>query len=212
MGHPSIRQTVRNQLPWFSCPSDASGGKESNQQFFWDIPAGRGQPHATMNYKGVIGDTVVGSGVGNDPGPLGGEPIGSRPDCHNTVDCNGMIWRSNFYHPLQLKKVTDGASKTLMIGEGVIEQDYESAAYFSMSNWGTCGIPLNFWIENYSYENRGDFWAQSRGFKSQHPSGVQFAAADGSVHFISESIDHSEFRSKCTRDESDITTSYITGA
>jgi prepilin-type N-terminal cleavage/methylation domain-containing protein len=208
MGHASIRQTVRNQLPWFSCPSDASGGKESSQQFFWDIPAGRGQWHATMNYKGVIGDTVVGSGVNNDPGPFGGEPVGSRPDCHNTVDCNGMIWRSNFSYPLQLKEVTDGVSKTLMIGEGVVEQDYESAAYFGMSNWATCGIPLNHWIENYRYENRGEFWAQSRGFKSKHPNGVQFAAADGSVHFINESVDHSEFRSRCTRDENDTTATY----
>jgi prepilin-type N-terminal cleavage/methylation domain-containing protein len=211
MGHPSIRQVVRNQLPWFSCPSDGSGGKESNQQYFWDIPAGRGQWHATMNYKGVIGDTVVSDGENwNDPGPLGNEPIGSTPDCHNTVECNGMIWRSNFYHPLQLKEVTDGVSKTLMIGEGVIEQDYESAAYFSMSNWSTCGLPLNSWQDNYTYETRNNNfgWFLSRGFRSKHPGGVQFAAADGSVHFIRETVNHGEFRSMCTRDESDTTASY----
>jgi prepilin-type N-terminal cleavage/methylation domain-containing protein len=212
MGHPSIRQIVRNQLSWFWCPSDGSGGKESNQLFWWDIPVGRGQWHATMNYRGVMGDSVVGDGVGG-VGPFGGEPIGSEPDCHNTVDCNGMIWRANYYYPLRLKEVTDGTSKTLMIGESIIGQDFESAAYFAMSNWATCGMPINYWIEGYTYETRAAVtWPETRGFKSQHPGGAQFAAADGSVIFISEAIDHSELRSMCTRDEADTTTTYIEGA
>jgi prepilin-type N-terminal cleavage/methylation domain-containing protein len=209
MGHGSIRQVVRNQLSWFWCPSDGSGGKESNQLFWWDIPVNRGQWHATMNYRGVIGDSVVGDGVGSF-GPF--ESFGSKPDCHNTVDCNGMIWRANYYHPLRLKDVTDGVSKTLMIGESIIQQDFESAAYFAMSNWATCGMPINYWIEGYSYENRAAVtWPETRGFKSEHPGGVQFAAADASVHFISEAIDHSQFRSRCTRNEADTEASYIDG-
>ena len=39
MGHRSIRQIVTNQLPWFSCPSDPSGGRPSTQQYHWNIPA-----------------------------------------------------------------------------------------------------------------------------------------------------------------------------
>jgi prepilin-type N-terminal cleavage/methylation domain-containing protein/prepilin-type processing-associated H-X9-DG protein len=204
MGHPSIRQIVRKQLPWFWCPSDGSGGKESNQQYFWDIPAGRGQWHATMNYKGVIGDSVVGDGLGG-VGPFGGEPMGSEPDCHNTVDCNGLIWRSNYYYPLQLKEITDGTSKTLMIGEGIVEQDFESAAYFAMSNWATCGMPLNYWIENYTYETRGAAtWPETRGFKSMHPGGAQFVMADGSVQYIIEGIDQSVYRGLATRDGGEV--------
>ena len=49
---------------------------------------------------------------------------------------------------------------------------------------------------------------EARGFKSMHPGGVQFAMADGSVHFISETIDHSEYRSMCTRNESDSASTY----
>jgi prepilin-type N-terminal cleavage/methylation domain-containing protein len=208
MGHGSLRQLVRTQLPWFWCPSDTSGRRESNQQFWWDVPAGRGQWHAVTNYKGVMGDSVVGDGLGG-VGPFGGEPIGSTPDCHNTVDCNGFFWRANYYFPLELKEVTDGTSKTLMIGESIVEQDYHSAAYFADGTWASCGIPLNLWIENYRYEIKEQFWAQAHGFKSNHPGGSQFAAADGSVIFISQTIDHRQYRSMCTRDEDDSSTSYL---
>ena len=33
-------------------------------------------------------------------------------------------------------------------------------------------------------------WAVTWGFKSNHPGGVNFALADGSTHFVSETIDH----------------------
>jgi prepilin-type N-terminal cleavage/methylation domain-containing protein/prepilin-type processing-associated H-X9-DG protein len=212
MGHPSIRQVVSTQLPWFSCPSDPSGGRPSNQQYHWSVPEGNGQWHATINYRGCIGDTVVGEGLphgsGKDTGPF--PDFGSKPDCHNTIECNGLLWRANYFYPVSFRKVTDGTSKTIMIGESVVEQDYHSAAYFADGTWATCGIPLNHFIPNYTYANRHEYWMEARGFKSLHPGGVQFAMADGSVHFVAESIDHSEYRSMCTRDEDDSATTYNT--
>jgi prepilin-type N-terminal cleavage/methylation domain-containing protein len=200
MGHGSIRQTVTQQRPWFSCPSDISGGRSSTEQYHWNVPLDRGQLHATTNYKGVMGDSVVGDGLGG-AGPF--PNFGSQPDCHNTVECNGFFWRANYYHPLNFKSATDGTSNTLMIGESVVEQDYHSAAYFADGTWATCGIPLNFFIPNYTYANRHQFWMEARGFKSMHPGGVQFSLADGSVRLISETIDHAEYRSMCTRNEND---------
>jgi prepilin-type processing-associated H-X9-DG protein len=32
------------------------------------------------------------------------------------------------------------------------------------------------------------------GFKSQHPGGATFVFCDGSVHFISETIDHTAYQ------------------
>ncbi len=47
------------------------------------------------------------------------------------------------------------------------------------------GIPYNG--INYTTSNRVH---QSRGFYSTHPGGAQFALCDGSVRFISETIDY----------------------
>jgi prepilin-type N-terminal cleavage/methylation domain-containing protein len=206
MGHGSIRQIVATQLHWFWCPSDPSGGKSSTQQYWWNVPVDRGQAHATTNYKGVMGDSVVGDGLGG----MGPYPdLGSQPDCHNTVDCNGFFWRASYFHPIRFQGVTDGTSKTFMIGEGVVEQDYHSAAYFADGTWATCGFRLNHFIPNYTYEKRHDFYIEARGFKSMHPGGAQFATADGAVQFVSETIDHAEYRSLCTRNKGDSATTYL---
>jgi prepilin-type processing-associated H-X9-DG protein len=87
-----------------------------------------------------------------------------------------------------------------MIGEGVVSQDFHSAAYFSDGDWATCGIPLNFFVvPEPEVSNRQQWWQHGRGFKSMHPGGAQFVLADGSVHFINESIDHDTYRALATR-------------
>ena len=93
-----------------------------------------------------------------------------------------LFLRANYFTPINFKSATDGTSNTLMIGESVVEQDYHSAAYFADGTWATCGIPLNFFIPNYTYANRHEYWMEARGFKSMHSGGAQFAMADGSVH------------------------------
>ena len=37
-------------------------------------------------------------------------------------------------------------------------------------------------------------WAVTWGFKSNHPGGANFALVDGSVRFVSESIDHRTYQ------------------
>jgi prepilin-type processing-associated H-X9-DG protein len=39
-----------------------------------------------------------------------------------------------------------------------------------------------------------------RGFRSPHPGGVHFAFADGSVQFLSDSIEHLVYRAMSTKD------------
>ena len=41
-------------------------------------------------------------------------------------------------------------------------------------------------------------WVNTFAFKSRHPGGVQFAFVDGSVHFISQSIDLPTYRALAT--------------
>jgi prepilin-type N-terminal cleavage/methylation domain-containing protein/prepilin-type processing-associated H-X9-DG protein len=197
MGHPSFRAMLEQQLPWLSCPSDPSA-KASNEQWYWDIPPGNSKViTATTSYKGCIGDSVVGSGSGGDTGPF--PSFGSTPDCHNTAECNGLIWRVTYFNPLNVKKITDGNSKTFMVGESVVSQDYHSAAFFSDGSWASCGIPFNFFVPNPAYATKQNWWREARGFKSLHPGGAHFVMADGSVQFINESIDHLTYRALSTR-------------
>lgn len=198
MGHPSIRPMLEKQLSWLSCPSDPSA-VPSTEMWYWTF-SGR-VITATTSYKGSIGDSLLStdSVPGSTNSPFG-KDFGS-PDCHNTVDCNGLFYRNTAFRPVKLSKVTDGQSKTFMVGECVVEQDYHSAAFFSDGDWATCGVPFNYFIippdQNEVKVNR---WFEVRGFKSLHPGGAQFVMGDGSVHFVTDSISHDVYRGLATRD------------
>jgi prepilin-type processing-associated H-X9-DG protein len=141
---------------------------------------------------------------GQRPGTSAIPDFGSFPDCHNSAECNGILWRVSYFSPISIGKVPDGTSKTTLVGECVVEQDYHSAALFSDGDWATCGNPINFFIEPPEETViKVTRWQEARGFKSKHGGGTQFVMADGSVQFISESVDHNEFRAMCTRNEAD---------
>ena len=108
--------------------------------------------------------------------------------------------------------VKDGFSNTIMLGETVAEEhaftrwpnSVVGTAANSKPNWATANggtvsstiIPINY----KSNKDNGcglDSWRNmnvSWGFKSRHRGGSVFAMADGSVHFIGESIDHKTYQ------------------
>jgi hypothetical protein len=203
MGAPSFRKMLEEQLPWLACASDEAA-RPSTNQWGWDF--GTQVTIGTSSYKGVIGDSVLkDKGCEDGVGQTGNVQFlnfGSDPDCHNTVDCNGLLWRGTYFHPINLRKVTDGTSKTFMVGEGAVGQCYHSAALFSDGDWASCGIPLNYFVipADESKLKPPPFWMPARGFKSYHPAGAHFVMADGSVHFVNESIEHVIYRGLSTRD------------
>jgi len=194
MGLKVIRENyIGQQLDVLSCATDQSA-QPSTELWYWP-----GIMTATTSYKGCIGDSLISedSVPGSTNSPFAG--LGS-PDCHNTVDCNGLFYRNTHFRPVKLEKVTDGTSNTFMVGESVVSQDYHSAAYFCDGDWATCGIPLNFFIipEDVT-QIKTNNWFKARGFKSLHPGGAQFVMADGSVQFVNESIDSGAYRGLATR-------------
>ena len=198
MAAPTIRTMLGQQLNWLTCPSDPSS-KPSTDQWWWSV-SGK-VTIATTNYKGVAGDTVVTSTGSGGPMDTPFPNLGSTPDCHNTAECNGLMWRNTYYNPINFKKVTDGTSKTFMVGESVVEQDYHSAAFFADGDWASCGNPLNYFITppTMAQVKGAPQWMAARGFKSLHPGGAHFVMADGSVHFVNEGIDHTVYRGLSTR-------------
>lgn len=204
MADASLIDLIDQQITILTCPSDFSA-VPSDQQWHWS-PSNGPRTVGTTSYKGVIGDTPVTDGLSKgQPGrprtafPDFGDP--NQPDCHNTVECNGLFWRNTNFNPVKLRTITDGLSNTFMVGESVVEQDFHSAALFADGDWASCGIPLNFFrvgLDPLDLKS-GDWWDQ-RGFKSLHPGGAQFVMADGSVHFIQENIDGVTYRALATRD------------
>jgi prepilin-type N-terminal cleavage/methylation domain-containing protein/prepilin-type processing-associated H-X9-DG protein len=102
--------------------------------------------------------------------------------------------------PISIDIVTDGTSNTLLLGELLVNQnnwvlynaDWASGAggnyastivpinYYSGDTDPTCANPVN------NINNMAVSW----GFKSNHsPGGANFAFADGSVHYLQDTID-----------------------
>jgi prepilin-type N-terminal cleavage/methylation domain-containing protein len=119
---------------------------------------------------------------------------------------------------LRFVDVPDGLSNTLLIGETVISENsyIQRSGDFAYpgGNWAfgnggnniaTTLVPINYKLapntfchldnSNNSPNPKGDparsidNWALEFAFKSRHPGGTSFVFGDGSVHFLSESID-----------------------
>lgn len=193
MGRMEIREAMATQLSILTCPSDDSTIVEASNRFWWvDIPV------ALTNYKGSIGDTAV---LGGGPNSGTGALLWTWPgegslDCHDTAICNGIFWRNSYLRPISFRKISDGTSKTYMVGEAVSSYDLHNVAYFSDGDWATCSAALNYFPDDVDHQNE---WQDVRGFRSLHPGGALFAMADASVTFANEGIDQYVYTATATR-------------
>jgi prepilin-type N-terminal cleavage/methylation domain-containing protein/prepilin-type processing-associated H-X9-DG protein len=205
-----VPDLLKTQLTVLQCPSDASVKQLTDQQAEMV-----GSLVAVTSYKGVIDDTWANenpggmpafannlpglgqyrSGIYDDPAP----PYTTTHDCSRDTRCRGFFFRQSFQKPVTIAKVTDGTSKTVMIGEDVPEYDIQhSATFYSNGNWCSCNTPLNYGLNEDPAVISAAWW-DAQGFRSHHPGGVHFCFADGSVRFVADSIDNIAFRVSCTR-------------
>ena len=144
---------MKTQLSVLQCPSDDSVKQLSSNQWQWV-----GCDVATTSYKGVIDDTwanELGGGTFSNEVPaqyrsgIYSEPPApgtTQYDCHRDTRCRGFFFRQSFQRPVKFSKVTDGTSKTFMIGEDVPEYNRHSVALYSNGSWCSCNSPLNYGI------------------------------------------------------------------
>jgi prepilin-type processing-associated H-X9-DG protein len=94
--------------------------------------------------------------------------------------------------PVKLQHITDGTSKTFMIGEKVYDElraNCPTASCYGMGySWAhsveasaTAAIPFNL-----PQPGETPDFTRDMGFSSKHPGGLNMALVDGSVRFIGE--------------------------
>jgi prepilin-type N-terminal cleavage/methylation domain-containing protein/prepilin-type processing-associated H-X9-DG protein len=179
---PRCRGALKTQVKTLHCPSDPSSLITSTGQFELT-----GIEVALGNYKGCIGDDQIGGTTSVHQG--------SMPDCHRTRNCNGLFWRHEYLNPINFKKVTDGLSRTFMVGEDVAGQNWHSCPFYGNDVYDTCGAPLNY----FPNPSTPDEWWNVMTFRSMHPTGANFCMCDGSVRFVQETIDYPTYRGLSTK-------------
>lgn len=202
-GSIRVPDLMKSQLTILQCPSDESVREFNINHYQWNILAGG---VARTSYLGVADDTWLNHFEpfhnNNSLYPSGiYEEDSADRDCHNGTRCRGIFWRNTWLTPVKIASITDGTSHTYMIGEDVPLYNRHNAAFYSNGDWSSCNLPLNYLI-NLEPELR-DWW-EEQGFRSLHPGGVQFAACDGSVRYVSDSSDNTAFRVGCTRNGAEI--------
>jgi prepilin-type N-terminal cleavage/methylation domain-containing protein/prepilin-type processing-associated H-X9-DG protein len=103
--------------------------------------------------------------------------------------------------PERLQAITDGLTKTVFFGEVRPQCSEHSRNGWVASNNGngycTTLIPINYDTCDDNAPDpcrRSCNWNTEVGFKSAHPSGAYFLFGDGSVHFITEDINHALYQ------------------
>jgi prepilin-type N-terminal cleavage/methylation domain-containing protein/prepilin-type processing-associated H-X9-DG protein len=185
--NPSVPNPVpllQTSIPAFLCPSDANRDK----------PLVGSERH----FGGGVGTNAGGWGQWR---PAANNYMSSRglrnnwPNVNN-LDAHGMF-SGHVAHGIS--DCTDGTSNTFLIGErdtlycrggtwiGVRnpEGNLVRGFYYNTAN---TRVPLNSPDPPYAWDSRSGC---SEGFSSMHPGGANFALADASVRFISDTI---EFR------------------
>ena len=208
-----FRSALATQPQVLVCPSEEYAGPRNDQNPYtnWAEVPNSFCTVATTCYKGNVGDSAFESSddsppFDSPPGFWSGSPEHPKSSCYNSIEGFGVLWRYSYYRGgVKLGEVTDGTSRTLLVGEASPE-DQNSAAFMSDGDWATAGLQLNFdWAaSDYCLQGPRDpnsavCWQIMRGFRSDHPGGVQFAFVDGSVRLISDDIDHPSYRALSTR-------------
>jgi len=113
-------------------------------------------------------------------------------------DAPGMFAAQN--NAYSFAQCRDGLSNTFLLGETLPARRIHAMYFNSLGHLATTNIPPNYWKINplgcpEEYVS-GRFGGISHchldmaGFNSYHRGGVHVAMADGSVHFVSETIDY----------------------
>lgn len=205
--HAVSKTGLQTAVPMYRCPSDLGGPLNGLADFGTAAPVSSGFLLATSNYVGSAGDGAKNSNATASNGPV------------NAADSNGVLFgmsTASVGEGLLGKKladIPDGTSKTLLVGErcGAVSQTAAQAGNGSLAAvWAGNGRPVGGTSADgagrclgrtagpgYPVASSGNAYLNSfhssgqRGkfFNSWHPGGVPFVRVDGSVLFLTDSVE-----------------------
>jgi prepilin-type processing-associated H-X9-DG protein len=188
----------------FLCPADLTPGAGPR------LDAGTllGFPVGNTNYKGVSGanwgdDDIGGIGPNID---TDWRNVGVNGSFNGLDAGDGMMYRSDSARKLRLTDVADGTSNTFMLGEDVPARNPWCSWPYSNNAYGTCAIPPNVELHYQGPQYSSTDWQNLWSFRSRHAGGLHFATADGSVRFVSDSINLATYRALATIQGGEIAT------
>ncbi|UUO09232.1 DUF1559 domain-containing protein [Blastopirellula sp. J2-11] len=182
---------LQTPLSTWRCPSDT--GPELNSHYKINDGSGTAANRkelATANYVGV-----------NSAGDI------DRTTTHNGIFVPGTNVDGNKRWVVAMRDILDGTSNTAMVGERAwMQSGVEIGAAVVFGHNGNADIEKNHDYDDGFITVVGggkphintieicgtdcDDIDGRQGFSSMHPGGTQFLLGDGSVHFVSENIDH----------------------
>jgi prepilin-type N-terminal cleavage/methylation domain-containing protein len=115
----------------------------------------------------------------SDYGGMDGDRGLSSPTASNNPERGVMIYASN----ISLRMITDGSSQTVVIGEA---PEGESSIWISVKNYFDQSAQINTLA---TYAPQYIFYDYGQEINSYHPGGAFTLFADGSVHFLAETLD-----------------------
>lgn len=204
--HANNAEAVTTVVPAFICPSDPAGRKGVLPARCQCCP---GSPESSMAlwYPGCMGPSndvhcsfCENSTPADDNYCCQGGPYGQDGDGP------GMFHR--WPVSVRFSSVKDGLTNTFMLGETLPEQTIHNMAFCSNMPLCQTNIPLNTMTPasnmpvvgaSDSANHSANPYYETLGFKSLHPGGALFCLGDGSVHFVSDSIDFRLYNQLGTR-------------
>jgi prepilin-type processing-associated H-X9-DG protein len=116
--------------------------------------------------------------------------MGANNSTNGLENGDGIFWRGDIRSgSLRLTRIGDGTSNTFMIGEDISELILWNAWAYSNGATATCAIPPNTGVTIPPIGTADDAdWPNRYSFRSRHPGGLNFAYADASVRFVSETV------------------------
>ncbi|MGH7222016.1 MAG: DUF1559 domain-containing protein [Gemmataceae bacterium] len=184
----------------YLCPSDTAYNAPPRTNT-GNLP---GFPVGNTNYKGVSGSNW---GYDSSSGawfPTLWKHQGTNGSYDGLNQGDGAMFRVDILNPRRLLSITDGLSNTFLIGEDIPALNDWCSWPYSTHAYGTCAIPPNAVQANGQPFDPAE-WYNTHSFRSRHPGGLQFAFADGSVHFVATAIDLNLYRALATIQGGEVT-------